>query len=372
MLDKLRIRIDEIDEKMIALYEERMEISQEVGEYKHSIGRNVFDRERELQKLKSVETQVHTEVNRVGVRELYEHIMSVSRKIQYEIVGQEAGGNGFQFTKDVIGDSPKVVFQGVKGAYSQKAMQEYFGQDVEGAAVVTFRDAMEAIANGEADFAVLPIENSSAGAVTQVYDLLVEYDNYIIGEVVIPIEHALASVKGATVEGIKTVYSHPQALMQSQVYLEQHRGMEQISVGNTAIAAQMVVQENDIEKAAVCSEYAAGLYGLEILERKINHSENNSTRFIVISKTKKFHENAKKLSICFEIPHESGSLYRLLSHFIYNGLNMTKIESRPIEGRVWEYRFFVDIEGNLEQQEVSNAVRGISEEAINMKILGNY
>ncbi len=133
-----------------------------------------------------------------------------------------------------------------------------------------------------------------------------------------------------------------------------------------------MLQDNDPTQAAICSEYAADLYGLEVLQRKLNHNENNSTRFIVIANQKIFLDGADKISICFEVPHESGSLYRLLSNIIYNDLNMTKIESRPIEGHTWEYRFFVDFEGDMEDAAVRNALRGIEEEARNLKILGNY
>ena len=160
--------------------------------------------------------------------------------------------------------------------------------------------------------------------------------------------------------------------MQSARFLDEHRNWQQISVANTAIAAQKVLKEQKKTQAAVCSEYAAKIHHLEILKEGINDNSNNSTRFIIVSNQKVYLKQAGKISICFEIPHESGSLYHILSHFIYNNLNMTKIESRPIEGRTWEYRFFVDFEGNLNDASVKNAIRGIREEARNLKILGNY
>ena len=143
-------------------------------------------------------------------------------------------------------------------------------------------------------------------------------------------------------------------------------------MANTALAAKKVLDDQDTSQAAVCSEHAAELYGLKILARKINFESDNSTRFIIVTNQKIFLKDAGKISICFEVPHESGSLYHLLSHFIYNDLNMTKIESRPVEGRRFEYRFFVDFEGNLADPAVKNAIRGLREEALNLKILGNY
>ena len=182
----------------------------------------------------------------------------------------------------------------------------------------------------------------------------------------------LAGVKGTTLSSIERVYSHPQGLMQTSHFLDEHGIWQQISVANTSMAAKKMMEDQDTTQAAVCNEYAAELYGLDILAREINDESDNSTRFIIVTNQKVFLKNASKISICFEIPHESGSLYHLLSHFIYNDLNMTKIESRPVEGKSWEYRFFVDFEGNLADAAVKNAIRGLREEALNLKILGNY
>ncbi len=373
-LEELRKRIDSIDKQLVSLYEERMDICEQVGEFKLGTGKPVFDKTREQEKLSAVEEMVNDDFDKKGIRELFEHIMSVSRKLQYRLLSKHDGPGQGEFTRVEAMDysDARVVFQGVKGAYSQVALHKYFGNQVKTLHVETFRDAMDSIADGKADYAVLPIENSSAGVVAPVYDLLVEYKNYIIGEVTIPVEHALAGIKGASIEDVVRVYSHPQALMQSEKFLNDHKNMQQISVLNTAVAAQKVLDENDGTQAAICSEYAAQLYGLEILQGRINHNNSNSTRFIIISNKKVFIDGAKKISLCFEIPHESGSLYHILSHFIYNDLNMTKIESRPIEGRNWEYRFFIDFEGDMDAPSVKNAMRGVREEVTNLRILGNY
>ena len=373
-MEKLKEQLDEIDAQMTSLYEERMRICEQVADYKITHGLKVFDREKERAKLRSVIDKGTTEFNKKGIRELYEQLMAMSRKLQYQKL-MEAGALGrlpFIGFDELEMEGVRIVFQGVEGAYSQAAMERYFGKDSNNFHVPTFREAMEAIEEGAADYAVLPIENSSAGAVDQVYDLLVEFENYIVGEVVLPIEHMLVGIKGATIDNIEKVYSHPQGLMQTAKFLDEHRTWQQISVANTAVAAKKVLDDQDITQAAVCSEYAAELYDLQILARKINFESDNSTRFIVITNQKIFLKDAKKISICFEVPHESGSLYHLLSHFIYNDLNMRKIESRPVEGRSFEYRFFVDIDGNLADPAVKNAIRGLREEALNLKILGNY
>ena len=185
-------------------------------------------------------------------------------------------------------------------------------------------------------------------------------------------EHALLGVEGTKLEDIKAVYSHPQALSQCSRFLEEHREWKQVPVENTAVAVKKVMEEKNPAQAAIGSLFAAKCFGAAVLKEHIYYNELNSTRFIIVSNQRVFRENAEKVSICFELPHKSGSLYNMLSHFIYNNLNMSRIESRPIPGKNWEYRFFVDFEGNLADSGVKNALRGIQEEANYFKILGNY
>ncbi len=373
-LTKLREQIDAIDGQIVELYEQRMEVSRQVAEYKIETGKKVFDKTREEQKIRSVKSMTHNEFNSYGIEELFEQIMSMSRKLQYQMLTEKGSIGRLPF----IGidrldmENARVVFPGAEGAYTQAAMQQYFGKDVNNFHVETFRDAMIAIDEGSADYAVLPIENSTAGIVSEIYDMLVEFENYIVGEQIIKIEHCLMAVPGTRLEDIKTIYSHPQSLMQSSRYLQEHAAWKQISMNNNAFAARKVSEDKDRTQAAIASAYAAETYGLEILEKGINRSSTNSTRFIIVTNQKIFLKDAKKVSICFEVPHESGSLYHMLSHFIYNKLNMNKIESRPTPDRNWEYRFFIDFDGNLADSAVKNALRGLRDEARNMKILGNY
>ncbi len=372
-LSQLRGELDCIDRQIVELYEKRMEVCAQVAAYKIETGKRGFDKEREQQKLKSVSELTHNELNARGIRDLFEQIMSMSRKLQYQMITEHNGGGRLSFIEMGTIDCQKcrVVFQGAEGAYSQAAMMEYFGETVDSFNVDTFRDAMLAIDEGSADFAVLPIENSSAGIVSEIYDLLVEFENYIVGEQIIRIEHCLMAAPGTKLEDIQTVYSHPQSLMQSAHFLLE-AGWQQISMKNNAFAAKKVAEEKDKTQAAIAGETAAKIYGLDILKRGVNDVKNNSTRFLIITNQKVFATNAGKISLCFEVSHESGALYHALSHLMYNGLNVTKIESRPIAGRNWEYRFFLDFEGNLTDSAVRNALRGLREETRNMKVLGNY
>ena len=251
-------------------------------------------------------------------------------------------------------------------------MDGYFGAEISGFNVETFGDAMEAVHSGKAEYGVLPIENSSTGSVNDVYDLLSAYDNHIVGETMIKIEHALLGLPGSRMEDIRTVYSHPQGLMQCSRFLDGCREWQQVSLQNTAVSAKRVLDDGDMTQAAIASKQAARNFGLTVLKEKLNDLDNNFTRFVIISHEKVFQEKADKISVCFEVPHESGTLYNILGHFIFNGLNMTRIESRPIQGKPWQYRFFVDFNGNLREQAVRNALHGIQSETEGFRILGNY
>ena len=374
---ELRDQLDQVDRSIVELFEKRMELCGQVAEFKINTGKAVFDKEREKQKIAAVRALAKDEFNSQAVEELFIQLMTMSRKLQYKILDSHTGGrydSGFA-SVDRLWEEPdklRVVFQGVEGAYSHAATLQYFGQDTDAYHVEQWEDAMRDVRDGRADFAVLPIENSSAGIVSDVYDLLVKYDNCIVAETFVKVEHALLGLPGAKTEDIKTVFSHPQALMQSSQYLNARRDWQQISLANTAGAAKRVAQDGDKTQAAVASEIAGSLYGLEVLERSINHNKDNVTRFIILSRNKVYKKDASKVSVCFELAHESGTLYNMLGNFIYNNVNMTMIESRPIVGKNWEYRFFVDFEGNLGDEAVQNALSGISQEALSLKVLGNF
>lgn len=371
---EIRDKIDSVDREIVKLFEERMDLCREVAEFKIENHRQVLDPVREKQKIAKIEEITGSDSYKQSSGELFKQIMAMSRKMQYKLLAEHGLMKDVEFeeVEQIEKAQAKVVYQGVEGAYAHEAALEYFGEDADTYHVASWRDAMEEVKQGRADYAVLPIENSTAGSVTQVYDLLTEYDNYIVGETFLKVEHALIGLPDAELSDIRKVYSHPQALMQSEGYLYQHRQWQQISVSNTAASAKKVLEDGDVSQAAIASRRAAGIYGLKVLKESIQDNDLNTTRFVIVGKKKIYAKDAAKISICFEIAHESGSLYEMLSHFIFNNLNMTKIESRPIEERRWEYRFFLDFTGKLGDAAVKNALRGIDEEAIHFKILGNY
>lgn len=215
-LNEIRKQIDEVDASIVDLFEKRMDLCKNVAQYKIDNGKNVLDRQREQEKISKVVNQAQNDFNRHGIEELFTQIMAISRKLQYQLLSENGKGADISFSQieKIEKENVKVVYQGVPGAYSQQAMLNYFGNDVQGSNVVTFREAMEAIRDGKADYAVLPIENTTAGIVNDVYDLLVEFDNYIVDQTDVLVRHALIGTQDAKIEDIKVVYSHPQGLMQ--------------------------------------------------------------------------------------------------------------------------------------------------------------
>lgn len=373
-LQECREQLDQIDQNIVELFERRMEICGKVAEDKIRTGKQVYDGIREQQKLEAVKQMAHGEYNQIAVRELFSQMMTISRRYQYRLLTEHGQGIDLGFCKveALKMEGIRVVYQGVEGAYSHAATLQYFGMDVDAYHVETFEDAMQEVRDGRADYAVLPIENSSAGAVTDNYDLLIQYENYIVAETFIAVSHALLGTPDAEISDIRTVFSHAQALMQSSAFLGAHREWKQISLENTALSAKKVIDEGDKSQAAVASETAGSLYGLKVLQPAIQNNKSNTTRFMILSRDAVYQKDAGKVTISFELAHKSGTLYNILGNFIFNGVSMRKIESRPIPGRSWEYRFFIDIEGNLDDAGIKNALKGITEEAQNMRILGNY
>ncbi len=368
-----REKIDAIDRQIVELFEERMHIARDVAEYKLSTGKPVFDKEREKQKLQVLGSMAENEFYRRAIEELFTQIMSISRKYQYRYLSPFHKNSEFTELSSVpVNQNTKVAYFGEPGSFSQQAMEEWFGTDVNGTPVADFRHIMEMVKQKEVEFGVLPIENSSTGGITDIYDLLIEYENTIIGEHIIKVEQNLLALPGVEISELNKVYSHPQGIRQSEAFFRDKSEIELLEEKSTSSAARKVANDNLRSQAAIGSLNAAKEYGLSVLVKGINREAQNATRFIVITNQKWFLKRANKVSICFEIPHASGSLYNMLSHIIYNNLNMTKIESRPISGRTWEYRFFIEFDGNLLEAGVQNALNGLYAETSRLRILGNF
>lgn len=373
-LQEIRMELDKIDTQIETLFEERMRLCGEVAEYKIATGKAVYDAKREQEKLEALTALADTEFNKQAVRELFLQMMTLSRRYQYQrIAGASRESElGFQKTEKLDVAGKRIVFQGLEGSYGHAAALHFFGKEADLHHVKHFETLMEEVQNGQAEFGVLPIENSSVGAVTDHYDLLLNYDTFIVAETAVPVRHVLLGTPDAKREEIERVYAHPQAFLQSSLYFKAHPSWKQIRVENNAVAARKVQTDQDKTQAAVASEAAGELYGLKVLEQGISNTTDNMTRFLILSGKPVYQAGAGTVSLCFELPHTSGSLYHILGNFIFNHLNLKRIESRPVPERAWEYRFFVDVEGNLEDPAIKNALYGVLREAQNVKILGCY
>ncbi len=285
-LKECREKLDGIDREIVRLFEERMAVCGQVAEYKIETGKAVYDGEREKQKLAAVREMAAGDQNKEAVEELFTQLMTMSRRYQYSLLcaRKKTPPLGFTEVEEIRKRDVRVVFQGVEGAYSHAAVRMYFGEDADAYHVEKFEDTIRELERGQADYAVLPIENSTAGFVITNYDLLSRYDNYIVGEIYVPVDHVLLGVPGASVSDVKTVYSHNQALMQCSEYLDSHGDWNQVSVLNTAAAAKKVMEEGDKTQAAVASRTAGELYGLAELKTSISNERGNTTRFLVLSR----------------------------------------------------------------------------------------
>lgn len=265
----------------------------------------------------------------------------------------------------------KVAFQGEIGAYSESAIYSFFGSSAEVKPCKNLSDVFESVKKGETLYGAVPIENSIEGSVNQTYDLFLEYDLKVCGEIVLKIVHCLISYPGTRLKSIRTVYSHPQALAQCRRFLEQ-LGCKLISTFDTAGSVKMIKEEGLKNAAAIASERAAKIYGMNILVKEIGDTPNNYTRFFVLSKKDSPYSGKDKTSIIFSVKSVPGALYHVLEEFAIRNINLTKIESRPTKRTPWEYNFYLDFEGHRSEEKCREALKAIENKALFVKILGSY
>ncbi len=372
-LQPIRDEIDQIDEQIIELFKRRMDCSKRVAEYKLENGIPIFNEERENQILDSVEEKGG--VYGGGARQLYSVIMGISRALQHDLLG-----SGAKLKNEILSADHTVPFEsnhikvacfGVSGTYAHQAQRKLFPNCTPDF-YSTFQDVFSAIQNNEAQFGVVPIENSSAGSVTDVYDLMLKYRFYIAASIEISVNHILAVNFGTAMENIKKIYSHSQALSQCSDFFRRHKNMKSETYVSTAAAAKMLSENQFTDAAVICSEDAAEKYGLEVIARGFQNNPNNTTRFLVIAKKLYIDDTSDKISLCFSLPHVKGSLYSILGRFAIHGLNLTKIESRPIFGTSFEYMFYLDFDGNAKDNDTLKLITALSEELKDFSFLGNY
>jgi prephenate dehydratase len=266
----------------------------------------------------------------------------------------------------------RVAFQGERGAFSEEAAVKLLGEEISLVPRPTFEAAFSAIRDGVADYILAPIENSLAGSVHRSFDLLVESRLNILAEVIIPIAHNLISVPGAKFEEITVVESHPVALAQCEQFFSAHPRLKRIATEDTAGSVRDVVRAGDRTRAAIAGRRAAEIYGGVILREHLEDNRENYTRFLLLSESQAVPENADKLSLVFQLDHRPGALYHALEPFARRNVNLMKIESRPVHGSPWQYRFYLDLQASRRDPEVAAALRELEGLVVNLRILGSY
>ena len=369
---KLRNEIDEIDDELIPLLLRRLEVSKEVAKYKIEHNMPVLNVEREQEILNDVAEKCGEQGE--AVKTIISAAMDASRALQHKIMG------GGQELRDLImnakrydaltADGEPIACQGVDGAYSSIAANTLF-PDSPIDFHRQFEDVFEAVNKGKARFGVIPVENSTAGSVHESYDLIMKYRFYVVGAYDLKVSHCLCAKPDVEFENIENVYSHMQALNQCNIFLKSF-GMTGINYSNTAAAAKYVSESDKKDIACICSESAAKKYGLKIIRRNIQNVTNNTTRFIVISKELVIDNNANKISLIFSVPHKTGSLYRVLGRFSMTGLNLTKLESRPVANGKFDYYFYADVLGNVYDDNILDLLCALYDELSEFTFLGNY
>ena len=376
-LAEIRREIDRIDDEMLRLFCRRMDCAGQVAAYKAVHGMPVLNTAREQQVLDGVRQGAGPYGDAAAV--VFSTMMDVSRALQHRRLAagdalRETLGNA-QHTLFEAGQHPRIVCAGCPGAYADEAAGLLFpdAHTPQGhlAFVETFADVVAAVREGRADYGILPIENSSTGSVHEVYDLVMANRCTIAAAAELPVRHCLAALPGAELRNLRAVYSHPQGLSQCAEYIAAHC-WQSCACSNTAVAAEMVSRSGDTGIAAIASRRAAALYGLTVLEDGVQTAANNRTRFIAISSRLVIPQDADKISLLFSLPHVTGSLYRTLARFAIEGLNLTKMESRPLRTGEFEYAFYLDFEGSLAHPATLDLLCALSEELPMFSFLGSY
>ncbi|MBP3377129.1 MAG: chorismate mutase, partial [Clostridia bacterium] len=349
-LNKLREDIDKIDRELVELFCRRMETASGIAEYKRESGMAVYDPIREREKLAAVANMAEDGMDSY-IKQIYSLLFEVSRDYQSKLLGRSTDlynkiNDAIANTPNLFPQSPRVACQGTEGAYSMTAAEKLF-KTPQIEYVKTFADVVRAVETGYVKYGVLPIENSTAGEVSAVLKLLESHDVYIVRAARCKIEHNALVNPGVKLSDIKEVISHEQAINQCSKFIESLGNVKITYAANTAVAAKYVHNSGRNDICAISSKHCANLYGLSAIERDVQNTDNNYTRFVCISKNIEIYPGSDKTTVMLITNNTPGSLYRVLSRFNALGINLTSIVSRPIEGRDFEFRFFFDFDTSI-------------------------
>ena len=374
-LKDCRVKIDSIDEQLIKLLDERMRVAEDIAAIKREEGRPVADLIREREKLQKIEESSAPDMAAYN-RILWNSIMELSKDHQMQAASEETPlvkeiRRAIESTEKVFPETAAVACQGVPGAYSETACGKFFKMP-RIMFVKSFEGVFSAINSGLCRYGVLPLENSTAGSVNKVYDLMMKYDFHIVKSARVKINHCLLALPGAKPAGIREIRSHEQALAQCESYLKRFPDALITPCENTAAAAKYVAESGRTDIAAIGSEENGRLYGLECLDSGIQDSQNNYTRFICISKDLEIYPGACKTSIMMTLDHKPGSLYNVLARFNAAGINLEKLESRPLPDRDFEFMFYFDIGETVYSDGFIRMMNQLEEVSRQFKYLGSY
>lgn len=367
-LDILRKKINEIDKKIVELFEERLETVTKVAAFKKQNNLKVFDPKREKEVIKRAASYLSEKDLEKYLTPFMDEMMTQSRQYQIDLIG--SSGSVTENNELALNEDSVIGYLGVTGSYSEEAASRYYGDKYHKRSFGHFEEIIASLLKGEIDIGVLPVENSSTGTISKVIDLIGGNDVYITGEHISKISHNLLVLPGTKLSDIKEVYSHHQGLEQSVRFLRQYP-WELIEYKSTADSAKLIRKLQDKTKAAVASRRCAEIYGLEIAAPDINF-ENNYTRFVMVGREMLVNSNCNKISVVMDIAHKPGALYKILRLFKDRNINLLKIESRPIIGKPWEYLFYFDFEGNLMEDRVKELIECLRDTVNDFRLLGNY
>ena len=374
-LKELRTEIDKIDDELVRLFGARMEIAAKIADYKKENKLPILVPSREREKLQDVAKKAEPEMANY-TRVLYSMLFELSRSYQSKRNGERTAlyhqiADAIANTPNLFPQAPMVACQGVEGAYSQIACEKMFKNPF----IMYFKNfeaVFNAIEQGLCQYGILPIENSTAGSVKKVYDLMIRHNFSIVRTFRLKVDHNLLVKPGTKLSDIKEIYSHEQALNQCSEFLHGLTGITVIPVANTAIAAEMVANSDRNDVAALSSRNCAALYGLENIAASVQDKGNNRTRFICISKNLEIYPGSDKTSIMMILPHKPGALYKVLARMYTLGINVTKLESRPIPDRDFEFMFYFDLETSIYSEEFIQLMCELDELCEEFKYLGSY
>lgn len=387
-LTRYRNEIDNIDKELIQLFEKRMNTVLEIARHKMKNNTTILQKDREEKVLSRAVDNLDNKAYSQETIQFFNSIMEISRGLQKRLMDNDSeqkiefrldsskkkfdlsSVNKYKSLKEELNKKNILVgFPGKSGSFTEEALNKFFNKKT---AKKEFEDVFIALKNKKIDYGIIPIENSSTGAISETYDLLRKYGFYIVGEECIKIDQNLIGIKDTKLKDIKEIYSHPQGIGQCSEFLKQNSAWKLIPFNNTATSAELVKKLQDKTKAAIASKKAASIYGLEIISPCINDITNNYTRFVVISNQIHIEEESNKMSVVFSVEHKAGKLYKVLGYFAENNINMTKIESRPMKNTSWRYFFYIDFECSIYNSKVYNLLELIELNTAYFKFMGVY